>query len=253
MVITLMCGTDNRKCCQDTEILDAGLEVVNAQLVHDSVPAQVFQAHLLVALRQKGFMEHTGWETVPGDVGSRAGARVSLGGDVGHTFVTPKGAADKRHGEYPSAPTRLAIFWRLHESGLLPLWRILEANEALRSPFAFGHSENHERPRGVVGELWNDCTEAIVQDMRALIAQSVIEVTNAILQQKRAVVLVLDVTKYLFDIGYRKCYTNFEGKAAVGKAISPSSVRNEFKGEALASKAARKVLDRLCCGPEMFG
>lgn len=168
--------------------IDAGLLAVRAQLTRDAVHSQVFQAQLLLALRHE---ESANCEGKCAGIGEPA----------------------------------LALYWRLHESGLLPFSKMLEANEALPS-LALGHQ------RG--GDGQRQCGEhTIVSGMRALALQSARRPgdTNSP-QEDATAVIVSDVAKHLFDVAYR--------------TLSPGS-------EPIASRAARAVLDQLCCGQEMFG
>lgn len=166
------------------QMLGAGLLAVRAQLTRDAVHSQVFQAHLLLALRHEECINCEG--------------------------------IDAGNGE-----PALAWYWRLHESGLLPFSKMLEANDILPS-LALGHRHGGEDQRRC-GE------DTIVSGMRALALQSA---GRAVDSQQDATVVVADVAKHVFDVAYR--------------TRSPGS-------EPIASRAARAVLDQLCCGQEMFG
>lgn len=169
------------------QMLDAGLFAIRAQLTRDAVHSQVFQAQLLLALRHEEFLY---CEERDASIGEPA----------------------------------LALFWRLHESGLLPFSKMLEANEALPS-LALGHRRGSEGQR--------QCGEdTIVSGMRALALQSARRAGDADSLQGDAAVTVSDIAKHLFDVAYR--------------TPSPGS-------KPVACRAARAVLDQLCCGQDMFG
>ena len=187
-VVDLLRSARNRKGESNVwQMLDAGLFAVRAQLTRDAVHSQVFQAQLLLALRHEEFLYCE--ERVAG-IGEPA----------------------------------LALYWRLHESGLLPFSKMLEANEALPSS-ALGHQ------RG--GEGQRPCGEdTIVSGMRGLALQSARTAGDADSPQGDASVVVSDISKHLFDVAYR----------------TPSPGSKPF-----ASRAARAVLDQLCCGQGMFG
>lgn len=187
-VVNLLRSAGNRKGETNVvQMLDAGLVAVRRQLSHDAVHFQVFQAQLLLALRHEEFLYN----------GERD---VGIGEPV------------------------LALYWRLHESGLLPFSKMLEANEALPS-LALGHR------RG--GEGQRQCGEdTIVSGMRALALQSARRPDDTESPQGDATVIVSDIANHLFDVAYRM--------------PSPGS-------EPIASRAARAVLDQLCCGQEIFG
>lgn len=173
------------------QMVDAELLAVRAQLTRDAVLSQVFQTQLVLALRR----EESLWCE-------------ERGAGIGEPAV--------------------ALFWRLHESGLLPLSKILETNEITPS-LALGHRRGGEGQRQY-GE------DTIVSGMRALALQSSRrssrQAHGAASLQGDSTVIMSDIAKHLFDVAYR--------------TLTPGS-------EPIASKAAKAVLDQLCCGQEMFG
>lgn len=188
-VVDLLRSTCNRKGETNVgQMLDAGLLAVRAQLTREAVHSQDFQAQLLLALRHEEFLCCEGTDA---GIGKSA----------------------------------LALYWRLHESGLLPFSKMLEVKEALPS-LALGHRRGGEGQRQQCGE------DTIVSGMRALALQSARRAGGTDSPQGDATVIVSDVAKHLFDVAYR--------------TPSPGP-------EPIASRAARAVLDQLCCGQEMFG
>lgn len=168
------------------QVLDDGLLAARAQLMRDAVDSQIFQGQLLLALRQE---ESLHCEEKEAGVGEPA----------------------------------LALYWRLHESELLPFSKMLEANEALPG-LALGHSG------GVEGQ--RQCGEdTIVSGIRALASQCA-RAGDTDSPLGGAAVIVSDIAKHVFDLAYR--------------TPSPDS-------EPIASRAARAMLDQLCCGQEMLG
>lgn len=211
---------------------NAGLEEVQAQLARNAAPAQVLQEHLLSALRQEASI-----------------------------------AVSDR------SPGAVAVLWRLHESGLLPLSRLLEANEVWPFPFFVGHhgGSGGDNPRGgKLGECCEDCTDSIVHDMRTLVMKSARQADDGEASPRNtagsrlatneaedpgveeAAALVSRVAKYLFDLGFRKLPAGLEGLAVGGNTIVANYSGSGRTGDALSCRAARRVLDRLCCGLEMF-
>lgn len=220
----------------------AGLEEVRVRLARSVVPTQVLQEHLLLALRRDASIAHT------------------------------PGGSDR-------SPRAVAVLWHLHESGLLPLSRLLEANEMFPFSFFAGHhrSGGDSQRGGELGECCEDCTDFIVHDMRTLVMESagqtdhhsyqheggssrrdmacsklsIDEAENLGAEEETA--LVSRVAKYLFDLGYRKLPADLEGLAVEGTTTVASSLGRGHTGDVLSCRAARRILDRLCCGPEMFG
>lgn len=158
---------------------DAGVREIQAQLSRDAVQSHVFQEQLLLAISRGEGSVH----------GEERGAGVE--------------------------EQTLALYWRLHESGLLPLSKMLEATEAL--------------PCG--GEGQRRFCEYAVSGMRALALQSS-RAGGAGFPREHAAALVSDVAKHLFDLAYR--------------------VRSQGSG-ALTARAARMMLDQLCCGQQLLG
>lgn len=158
---------------------DAGVREVQSQLSRDAVHSQDFQQKLLLAISR-------GEETI-------------------HCEKRGTGVDEQA----------LAVYWRLHQSGLLSFSKMLEAHEAL--------------PGG--GEGQRQFCEDVVAGMRALALQSSREVGGAGLSRAEAAALVSDVAKHLFDLAYR---TLPQGS------------------EALTSRVARMMLDQLCCGQQLL-
>lgn len=217
---------------------DAELQQVRTQLARHNVPSQVFQAQLLLALRREDFTDHGGG----GGVADREkGAGAGTLRDSGRSLPGLSCASGEPHSE--SAVCRpLDIYWRLHTSGLLPLSRLLEANEVSPSPFLLGHRYGNEGERDSFEEPAGDCADTIVQDIRALVVQSAAREANG-QRREDATALISDVVKHLFDVGYRNPAAGFTGLAGA----------RSDAGDVLSSRAARRVLDLLCCGPEVFG
>lgn len=223
------------------QTFDAGLQQVRTQLARHNVPSQVFQAQLLLALRKEDFTDHGRRGVVAARGGHFRGAGAGAPGGLGHSFQDLSGASDERRSG--SARRPLEIQWRLHTSGLLPLSHLLEANEVSPAPFFLGHLYGNEGERDSFEAPAEDCTNTIVQDIRALVAQSASrEAGGPDHQLGDAAALVSDVVKLLFDMGYRNPPAGFSDLAGAGSNT----------GDALSSRAARRVLDHLCCGPEMF-
>ncbi|CAM9517723.1 unnamed protein product, partial [Ectocarpus sp. 8 AP-2014] len=217
-VVALMRNASNRELCRGSdeeatnlwEAFDAGLLAVQAQLARGFVSSQVFQTQLLSTLRR-------------GDP-LRCGER-----DTGR----------RRGGECPPVP--LALYWRLHKLALLPLSRLLEANESLPSYGNLGRHHSCEDQRTYFGGLHGDSLEAIVEDMRTLAARSSGD-EDSDSRRGEAAALVSEVATHIFDLAYR------EGPSRSG---GPADGINTTG--ALASRAARTVLDRLCCDAKVFG
>ncbi|CAM9413171.1 unnamed protein product [Ectocarpus sp. 12 AP-2014] len=150
------------------------------------------------------------------------------------------GTGRRRGGECPPVP--LALYWRLHKLALLPLSRLLEAKELLPSPGDLGQHRSCEDQRRFFGGLHGDYLEAIVEDMRALAARSSGNEDRGDSRRGEAAALVSEVATHLFDLAYR------EGPSRSG---GPADGINTTG--ALASRAARTVLDRLCCDAKVFG
>lgn len=215
---------------------------MQARLARSVVPAQVLQEHLLLAFRQEASISHT--------------QRVS-----------------------DQSARAVAVLWRLHESGLLPLSRLLEANEMFPFSFFAGHrhSGGDSQRGGKLGECCEDCTDFIVHDMRTLAMKSAGQGDHHSYQHQggasrrytacsklsineaedpeveKETALVSSVAKHLFDLGYRKLPAGLDCLAVEGTTTVASSLGRGHTGEVLSCRAARRVLDRLCCGPEMFG
>lgn len=194
------------------QTFDSGILVVQARLTRDAVDSQVFQEQLLLALRHENSTDDE--EQGPG-VGER--------------------------GKSTTAAVPLALYWRLHESGLLPFSRLLEAREAFSPPLTLG-----QRRGGGAQRFCNDAGEGymdvIIHGIRALAMQSAREAGDAGSPPGDAASLVSDIAKHLFDLAYRKLPNGSRG-LATGRDTT----------EALSSSAARIVLDQLCCGPEVYG
>lgn len=221
---------------------NAGLEEVQAKLANDTVaiPSQVFQAQLLLALRHQASLK----------LKDRGGLPVEACVSAGPGLVNLANCSEERSCQW--CPRPLAILWRLHESGLLPLKRLLEMNEAFPSPFVHHNLRTGEGRRGLFEKPSEDVTDLIVRDMTALVTRSASEAGDLDHQQGDAGSLLSDVARHLFDIGYRKPSSGLEGLAAGGDTNGASSVGRGQLNETLATRAARGVLDRLCSGPEMF-
>ena len=223
------------------QTFDAGLQEVRTQLARRNVPSQVFQAQLLLALRKEHFTDHGRRGVVAARAGDFPGADAGAPRDYGHSLEDLSGASDERRSE--SARRPLEIQWRLHTSGLLPLSRLLEANEASPAPFLFGHLYGNEGERDSFEAPVENYTDTIVQDIRALAARSASrEAGDPSHRLGDAASLISDVVKHLFDVGYRNPPAGFRDLAGAGSNT----------GDALSSRAARRVLDQLCCAPEMF-
>lgn len=205
------CATRREGEANAWQTFDAGLLAVQARLVRSAVHSQVFQDQLLLALCHEDYLdcEETG---------------AGIGGP----------------GESTTAAVPLALFWRLHESGLLPFSRLLETGEAFPSPLALGKRCGGEGQRRFCGDAGEGYMDAIVHGMRALAMQSAREARDADSPEGNAASLVSDIAKHLFDLAYRKLPIG-----SVGLATG--------RDETLSSRAARIVLDQLCCGPEVFG
>lgn len=269
-VVALMHSVDDLNCCHKHELtrganagsvvydggadrrrsFDVGLEEVKAQLARNNIPNQAFQAQLLFALRAEGTMENAERSATIGSDRIGTGSYVSAVGDAGHCFVNLACACGEPRRECPRRP--LVMLWRLHELGLLPLSRLLEANETLPLPFLWGQRDSGGLGISGFGDTFDYCAEAIVQGVRALVVQSVGEAGDPD-QQEDTATLISDVAKHLFDVGYRKLPGVVESMVAGDSATGASSAARGHPGEALSRRAARRVLDRLCCGPEMFG
>lgn len=219
----------------------AGLANIQVQLAERSVPSHVFQTQLLSTLRHED-----------------AGAQHSR---VFSTAADASGEKDDESrlwssGRINASPCRLAVIWRLHESGLLPLCRLLEANETMPAHYFLAGD--------LFGASCEDATDGLVRDMQALALQAApSNESDENRQGERrsyvqhgenvdgspgggeAATLLADVARYLFDLAYRKLH---EGNASGFSWASGGQV-----GEALSSTAARRVLDRLCCGPDTLG
>lgn len=195
------------------QTFDAGILAVQASLARHVVHSQVFQEHLLLALRHEYSIDGEG-----------------------------RGASIGERGESTTAAVPLALFWRLHESGLLPFSRLLEAGEALPSPHALGHRRGGEGPRRFCIDTSEGYIDAIVHGMRAMAMQSARKAGDVDSTRGDAFSLVSNIAKHLFDLAYRKLPIG-SGELATGRNTT----------EALSSRTARIVLDQLCCGPEVFG
>lgn len=218
---------------------DAGLSEIQEQLATQSVPTHVFQRQLLLTLRNEDAVVQQALEM-------SGSATAQRGGDSG---IRLSGRIDEW-------PYRLNVIWRLHESSILPLCRLLEANETLPAHYFLG------------GGSWKspceDCTDGLVRDMRALALQASrqnqsdgnqrSELRHDAMDRKNpggtagreeAATLLADVGRYLFDLSYRKAHG--------GNPNSGSLVGGGYIGETLSSTAARRVLDRLCCGRDILG
>lgn len=213
-----MRNASNRDLCRASDeeanswqAFDAGLLAVQAGLAEGSVSSQVFQTQLLSTLRR---------------------------GDP--LRCEERGTGRRRGAECPPVP--LALYWRLHKLALLPLSRLLEANESLLSPGDLGRHRSWEDQRTFFGGLHGDPLGAIVEDMRALAARSSGDEDSSDSRRGEAAALVSEVATHLFDLAYR------EGPSRSG---GPADEINTTG--ALASRAARTVLDRLCCDAKVFG
>lgn len=185
-VVGLLHSAGNRKGETNAgQTLDVGLLAVRAQLARDAVHSEVFQTQLLLALRNEEGLN----------------------------------CEETGFGE-----PILTLYWRLHESGLLPFSKMLEANEALPS-LALSHRRGGDGQRQYA-------EETVVSGMRALALQSARRSGDPDSPHGDATVVVSDVAKHLFDVAYR--------------TRSPGS-------EPIAGRAARAVLDQLCCGQDIFG
>lgn len=223
---------------EQSRVFDTGLLEVRAQLARDGVPSQLFQAQLLLALRHEKSREEAADDKIPSTEGT-------LGKDegAGSSSVPPPRASGGARGEC-CPPSSLTIYWWLHKSGLLPMSRLLEANETLPPPSAVPHRCVREGQRDSFAEPVEDWVDIIVQDFRALAGQPGREAGDPDSRNGYTAAdadLVSDVAKYLFDLGYREV-PSFEDVGSGGNAE-----------DALSRRAARRVLDRLCCGPELFG
>ncbi|CAM9923426.1 unnamed protein product [Scytosiphon promiscuus] len=194
-------------------VFNAGLLEVQANLARNAIRSQVFQDELLLALHREEFGHP---ETEAGTGESQRWPR--------------KAGRDERRGERQAVP--LALYWRLHESGLLPLSRLLEATEALLSPLTGGQECGVEGERRIFGGPLDAIVHDIVRDMRYLAVQSARK--EAYSNEGGSAHVLSGVAKHLFDLAYRKCAVGSEKPTAT-------------------SRAARTILDQLCCGPQVFG
>ncbi|CAM9570933.1 unnamed protein product [Ectocarpus sp. 6 AP-2014] len=218
-VVALMRNASNRELCRGSdeeatnlwEAFDAGLLAVQAQLARGFVSSQVFQTQLLSTLRR---------------------------GDP--LRCEERGTGRRRGGECPPVP--LALYWRLHKLALLPLSRLLEANESLLSPEDLGRHRSCEDQGRFFGGLHGDSVEAIVEDVRALAARSSGDEDSSDSRRGEAAALVSEVATHLFDLAYRE-----------GPSRSGGPADGIITTGALVSRAARTVLDRLCCDAKVFG
>lgn len=218
---------------------DAGLSEIQERLAARNVPAHVFQRQLLLTLRSED-------------------AVVQLESEMSGTAAAQRDHDSKMglSDRIDEWPYRLDVIWRLHESGMLPLCRLLEANETLPAHYFLG------------GGSWEspceDCTDGLVRDMRALALQATRlnqsrgnqrrdlrrddmdrEPPGGAAGREEAFTLLADVARYLFDLSYRKV----QG----GNPKCVGLVGGGYICEALSTTAARRVLDRLCCGRDILG
>lgn len=226
--------------CRD---ISPGLEKVRAQLAQQRIPSHVFHTELLSALRhEKVEVQH--------------GSAVCT--NVGEKRPT---SGFEPCGGWRKWPHRLTAMWDLHKSGLLTLSRLLEANETLPAYYFLGGEDNFGAP----------LEDSVIHDMRALALRAASsdgadyhrhvdpprehpasinrvqggETMNAAPGQAEAEALLADIARHLFDLACGNC--------TGGDTGGLNLLRGRQSGEALSSRAARRVLDRLCCGTDMFG
>ena len=214
---------------------DARLHEIQARLARRADPtlSATFQAHLISSLRCQGSMEHAGQ-----GANGRNG-RVGLGPSQGNST----GAETFKERRCEWSPLSLCVLWRLHGSGLLPLARLLEANEI--SPLDVGFRWSGQGRGECLEEPFEDLTDTIVLDLRELARETSEESEHLGHGQERDNEIfspLSDIAQYLFDIGYRKL------PAGLGTEVGEEQAR-----KALSSRSAARVLDRLCCGQELFG
>lgn len=215
-------------------IFDARLTEIQSRLSRNKIPSRVFQDQLIASLRCQ--------EKVQVD----ADRDTSLpNGDADPVYGTTSCVATDQEGPNGWSPRPLCVLWRLHDVGLLPLFRLLEASEMAPSPFDTGFRGGGEGLSDSLEEPFKDFADTIVGDMRELACECA-ENANRLGHRRHQVNEVssplMDIAQHLFDIAYHKLPD--ESGAMVGGKQS---------GEALSTRAARRVLDRLCCGKEFFG
>lgn len=213
---------------------DAGLRDTKTDLVQKAIPAQLFQGLLLSALRHECRAKHDGRVALPNEDGCQEEGGPQHRGELTSVKRRSTGSV-----------VSIALLWRLHEAGLLPLSKVLEASELSPTSFSLG-TRNHAESSG-------DFVSTIVQDMRVLAARSTEESGGPDRQKGEvATALIANVTRHLFDVGYRKCPVKVDDQADLGSTTGVGAWRKEYSGETLSSSAARRALDQLCSGPDML-
>lgn len=130
---------------------------------------------------------------------------------------------------------RLAAVWRLHVFGLLPLSRLLEAHETSPTRFFVGRGS-------VAGEQHHGWLDEIGRGM--LLSASHLHAHMGSVPPNAAAIFG-DVARYLFDLGYPAL--------PVGGTVDHINCAGGGQAaDSLSSRAARRVLDRLCSGPDVF-
>lgn len=223
------------------EGVDAELIDICAQLAGAAIPAEVFHARLLAAVQYNQVLDRP---------------EVKTAGDC-HSKVL-----SVREG----ATLHLGAVWRLHESGLLPLSRLLEMNETSAARSCVGSGVG-------IGERFEDWSDGFIRSMRVLASEWVqvaaseghredtARANKAGVEQsyfngepgkKEASTLVADIARHLFDLGYRSSPTSSMNRPIGSNADWIVHAARGPTAQALSSKAAKKVLDQLCCESEMF-
>lgn len=211
-------------------IFDAGLAEIQSKLSRNTIPSRVFQDKLIARLRCQEKVQIDRKDTI------------LQNGDADPTSC---GVTNQEGGPNGWSLRPLCVLWRLHDAGLLPLFRLLEASEMAPSPFDTGFRGGGEGLSDSLEETHEDFADTIVRDFREL-AREFAENTDRLghrrHQDNEVSSPLMDIAQHLFDIAYHKLPD--ESGALVGGKQS---------GEALSTRAARRVLDRLCCGKEFFG
>lgn len=219
-------------------IFDAGLAEIQSRLTLNKIPSRVFQDQLIASLRCQNIREKV---QIDGGASLRNGGADPICGPVNPTSC----AVTNQEGPNGWSPRPLCVLWRLHDAGLLPLFRLLETSEMAPSPFDTRFRGGGEGLSDSLEEPLEDFADTIVRDFRELARESS-ENTDRLGHLRHwdseASSPLMDIAQHLFDIAYHKLPD--ESGALVGEKQS---------GEALSTRAARRVLDRLCCGMEFFG
>ncbi|CAM9649732.1 unnamed protein product [Choristocarpus tenellus] len=253
--------------------LDEYLIKVRGELDRRGISSKMFQAQLLLDLQAEAHRFQgapSTREPLSKEVRTKERGGVCPGAEESYTYCR-------------EAPSLLGIVWRLHESGLLPMSRLLEAEEALPPP-------NLRTPEDLLGNF----SDTLVDEMKRLtlpppwdgsrqvtrahthpFAESVPLADGSggarVGQSSNDRKLFTNIAKYLFDLGYGYCHVtgaplalgrdgrshpwgsrNISATESAGGAGLSREGMGEGGQEVLASIAARGVLDRLCCGGDLF-